>query len=295
MDETDKPGAAPTRVVIKTPAGGAMPPSGGSTGPTDAPAGGSSMKPAIIVLIVLVLMLSGGLWVRHSSAEKQHKEDEARILQLSNQVVQATADITEAKQVNSSLETHLNEQAEAVKRLSNTLTQTTATLTKTETDAKKAAEAAAKELAERDKRISELEGQRDDLTKRMTELNGQITGLEGQIEETQRKLAASEGDRAFLLKELKRMQQEKMELERQFNDLAMLRDQVKKLKDELSISSRLAWLRRGLYGSQPKAAEKLKPLANGTNKFDLNVELKQDGSVKVNGPATNAPAANPPK
>ncbi len=291
MDETDKPGASPTRVVIKTSPGGTTPPGGGPAGyPYRAPeGGGSNLKPAVIVLIILVLMLSGGLWVRHSSAEKQHRENIANINALSNQLVQATAEVSESKQVNTVLESHMTQQADAVKRLSNSLNQAAALLSRTETDAKKAADVAAKELADRDKRIGELEGQRDDLTKRMTELNGQIGGLEGQIEETQRKLAASEGDRAFLLKELKRMQQEKIELERQFNDLAMLRDQVKKLKDELSISSRLAWLRRGLYGSQPKAAEKLKPLAAGTNKFDLNVELKQDGGVKVNPAPAPAP------
>lgn len=235
-------------------------------------------------------MLSAVLWMRHSTAAKEAKEMQDKINLLSSQVQQANADLNEAKQVNSTLEAHLAQESEASKRLSNTLTQTSATLAKTEADAKKAAQAATEEMAKRDQRISELEGQRDDLTKRMTELNGAITGLEGQITETQRKLATSEGDRAFLLKELKRLQQEKMELERQFNDLAMLRDQVKKLKDELSISKRLDWLRRGIYGT-PKGAEKLTHPLTSTNKnYDLNVELRQDGSVKVNPGATNAPA-----
>jgi len=261
-----------------------------STGP-ETPNDLGSNKPLVIILIVVCLMLSIGLWARHSRAVKQAESDQKTILNLSNQVVQFTADLGEQKQVNSQLDTDLNTQREALKKLSNTLSQTSATLAKTEADAKKAAQQAAEEMAKRDARISELEGQRDDLTKRMTELNGAITGLGNDIAETQRKLAASEGDRAFLLKELKRLQTEKMELERQFNDLAMLRDQVKKLKDELSISRRLDWLRRGIYGT-PKGAEKLlKPNTVSTNKnFDLNVELKQDGSVKVN---TNAPA--PPK
>ncbi len=248
-----------------------------------------SYKPLVILLIVVCLMLSIGLWVRHSNAEKRASDDAQKIALLSNQVAQATADLNESKQVNTSLEGNLTTQSDALKRLSNSLNQTTATLAKTEADAKKAAAQAAEEMAKRDQRISELEGQRDDLTKRMTELNGAITGLESQIEETQRKLATSEGDRAFLLKELKRMQQEKMELERQFNDLAMLRDQVKKLKDELSISKRLDWLRRGIYGT-PKGAEKLQKSLTSTNKnFDLNVELKQDGSVKLNPGATPPP------
>jgi len=74
----------------------------------------------------------------------------------------------------------------------------------------------------------------------------------------------------------------------------MMRDQVRKLRDELSIARRLEWIRRGLYGSE-KGAEKLqKGLASAgpqTN-YDLNVEVGSDGSVKVIPPlgATNAPA-----
>jgi chromosome segregation ATPase len=257
------------------------------------PASGS-YKGLAVALGVLVIALCIGLWMRHTNANKQVQEYEAKLNQLSNQIVVATSDLNEAKQVNSTLETHLQQESEASKRLSNVLNQTSATLAKTEADAKKAAAAAAEEVAKRDQRITELENQRDDLTKRMTELNGAITGLEGQIGETQRKLAASEGDRAFLLKELKRLQQEKMELERQFNDLANLRDQIGKLKEELSLSKRLDWIRRGLYGSTPKAAEKLKQPLTSTNKnFDLNVELHQSGAVKVNPPATNAPAPAP--
>src|SRR5688500_15569726 len=254
-------------------------------------AAGSSFKGLAIALALIVILLSGALWVRHNNAAKQTEDLQAKVKLLSSQVVQKDADLTETKQVITALEGQLSAQSDAASRLSNTLSQTSATLAKTEAEAKKAAQQAAEEMAKRDQRISELEGQRDDLTKRMTELNGSITTLESQISETQRKLATSEGDRAFLLKELKRLQQEKMELERQFNDLAMLRDQIGKLKDELSMSRRLDWLRRGLYGSTPKAAEKLRQPNTSTNRnYDLNVELRQDGSVKVNPGATNAPA-----
>lgn len=251
---------------------------------------GGAAKGLAVVLILVCLALSAGLYMRHTKAEKQQKEDYERIAVLSNQVIKVEQDLSEAKQVNTKLEADLGLGKDELKKLSNTLTQTSATLAKTEADAKKAAEQFTKDMAARDARITELEGQRDDLTKRMTELNTAITGLEGDIAETQRKLAASEGDRAFLLKELKRLQAEKMELERKFTDLAQLRDQVRALKDELSISRRLEWLRRGIYGT-PKGAEKLeKPLSSTNRNFDLNVELKQDGSVKVNPGATNAPA-----
>jgi chromosome segregation ATPase len=239
-------------------------------------------------------MLSAGLYASHTKAQKKDTERVAEITTISNQFVSAKEQLEEQKQVNASLESNLGVRSEELKKLSNVVTQTSQTLARTEAEAKKAQEQFQKEMAARDARISELEGQRDDLTKRMTDLNTSIGTLETQIAATQKKLETSEGDRAYLIKELKRMQQEKMDLERQFNDLAMLRDQVRKLKDELSISRRLEWIRRGFYGT-PAAAKKLEQPLSSTNKnFNLDVELKQgDKSVKVNPPATNAPA--PPK
>ena len=95
---------------------------------------------------------------------------------------------------------------------------------------------------------------------------------------------------------MKRLQTEKAELERKFNDLAVLRDQVRKLRDELSIARRLDWIRRGLYGSE-KGAEKLQKglaAAGPQTNYDLNVEIKQSGGAKIASPSTNAPATNTP-
>ena len=51
---------------------------------------------------------------------------------------------------------------------------------------------------------------------------------------------------------------EKAELERQFNDLAVLRAQVSKLKEELSVARRLEWIRQGLFAStEQRGAQKL--------------------------------------
>ena len=109
---------------------------------------------------------------------------------------------------------------------------------------------------------------------------------------TERKLAASEGDREFLLKELKRMQLEKSELERQFTDLAVLRAQVSKLQEELAIARRLDWIRKGISTEVPKGAVALQQggsatkSGTGTN-FGLNVEIGSQGGVKI---TTNTPA-----
>jgi hypothetical protein len=90
------------------------------------------------------------------------------------------------------------------------------------------------------------------------------------------------------------LQVEKAELERQFNDLATLRTQVAKLKEELSIARRLEWIRMGIYGAQDKkGAERLMAgsmPAPKSNNFNLNVELKQDGGGQIVPPPGNTPA-----
>jgi len=136
------------------------------------------------------------------------------------------------------------------------------------------------------------------LDKKAADLSLSLTNLTVQIAETQRKLAASEGDKAFLEKELKRLMGEKAELERQFNDLVVLRAQVAKLKEELNIARRLEWIRKGLFAvEEQKGAQLLmqrQPVAKTTNVYDLNVEVNADGSVRVIPPLTNGPAVTPP-
>jgi chromosome segregation ATPase len=254
------------------------------------------MRVAIVILILLCFALSGSLYYRHTKAITEKQVDSTQILQLSNKVNETEEKLNQQEKVNVLLETNLVDRTQELLKTSNMLVTATATITRVQEEAKVAATAAAADIKKRDERINELETQRDDLTKRMTDLNTQISGLEGQIADTQRRLAASEGDREFLLKELKRLQGEKGELEKQFNDLAMLREQVRKLKDELSISRRLDWIRRGLYGSL-KGAERLqKGFAEtrpaNTNNYDLNVELKQSGDVNVK---STTPAGNPPQ
>jgi prefoldin subunit 5 len=160
--------------------------------------------------------------------------------------------------------------------------------------AKSASDAARAEIEKQQKQISDLEGTRDELTKNMNDLTNRIGGLEGQIKETERKLAASEGDRQSLQKELKRLLAEKAELERKFNDLAVLREQVKKLREELHIARRLDFIRRGLYGFDKKGGELLNqgihspgPSTLTNNTPGLNVDLSTSGDSKA---STNAPA-----
>src|SRR5438045_2107725 len=77
---------------------------------------------------------------------------------------------------------------------------------------------------------------------------------------------------------------EKTEVERQFNDLNVLRAQVAKLKTEQNIARRIEWMRNGLYASaDEKGAQRLMtgisaPTPTGKSNpiksnYDLNVEV----------------------
>jgi chromosome segregation ATPase len=256
-------------------------------------------KTLSILLVLVGLGLGAGWFMTTKRAADESAANSARIAALSNDLVSTTFKLTEQQKVNASLETNLVQRVEELGTFSNRWTYVTGELSRTETEAKAAAAAAQAEIERRDKQIAGLEGEKDDLTKRMDGLNVEIGGLNNKISDTEQKLAASEGDRNQLQKELKRLLAEKAELERKFNDLAVLRDQVRKLKEELSIARRLDFIRRGLYGFDKKGAQVLnegirpvaaaKPATNQT----IKGELGTDGSVKVQAPT--AAEATPPK
>jgi chromosome segregation ATPase len=251
------------------------------------------MKVAIVFLILASLGLGVGLMMRHKQAVEEKKVDEEKIAVLAKTVDETKTKLDEQQRVSIYLETNLNLRIEELSGASNNLNRLSADLARTQKEMQAAAEAARAEIERRDTQIAQLTSQTNALTQKMDDLTASIGKLGKQITDTERKLVASEGDREFLLKELKRLQVEKAELERQFNDLSALRTQVAKLKEELSVARRLEWLRMGIYGQQDKkGAERL--MAGATpghsNNFSLNVELKQDGGAAV---VTNKAAPTP--
>lgn len=257
----------------------------------------------MIVLILICVGLGIGLIWSRKTATEQRATDFDRIGSLSNQVVNTRADLEKQRQVNSELENDRARQTENLRSLTNQFNETSTSLEKTSATLKATQEEMARQVAQRDARIAELESQNQALDQRALDLSTSITNLTAQIDETQKKLLASEGDKAFLEKELQRLMTEKAELERQFNDLAVLRAQVAKLKEELNISRRLEWIRKGLFAADTqKGAERLMHMSaqSATNNptapakqpaYDLNVEVNSDGTVRVIPSDTNAPAA----
>lgn len=257
----------------------------------------------VIVLAVVCLGLGIGLFATKKKANDQKELDSDTIFSLSNKWVSTSDELTEQRNVNVQLSNDISNRNAQVQVLTNHLTTQLAStlilLASTEESYKAAQEQIARETA----KIAELESQNQALDQQALDLTSTINNLNTSIAQTQQKLDASEGDKAFLTKELQRLMAEKAELEQKFNDLEILRAQVKHLKTELALSRRLEWIRKGLFGDQ-KGAEKMmqqtsqaktaeaKP-QDTTPKYNLNVEVDADGSIRVTPANTNSPAATP--
>jgi chromosome segregation ATPase len=254
------------------------------------------MKNRIGVIILVVVCVGLGIGLisikRQSDSERVKATDS--IQNFSNKLVVAASQLDETKQVNAELRKDIDNEKKNYAELTNNFTQVSATLAQTETSLRTSEQ----EVAKRDVKITELESQNQALDRQAQDLSLEITNLTAKIDDTQKKLLASEGDKSLLEKELKRMVAEKTELERQFNDLTVLRAQVAKLREEQMIARRMDWTARGIYAAaEQKGAQRLmtglvpvtQTRASKPN-YDLNVEVTTDGSVRVIPPLTNSPA-----
>jgi chromosome segregation ATPase len=268
-----------------------------------------TMKNRIGVIVLVLVLVCVGLGIAliaiKKQAGEQQRDSAIENSGLSNNLVQTYELLEQKKQDYAVVKADRDKQKQELEDLSGKystlaakLSQTSNSLVQTEVALKTSQD----ETAKRDAKIAGLEAQNQALDKQAVDLSTAITNLTVQIQETKRKLATSEGEKGFLDKELKRLMAEKAELEKQFNDLTVMRAQVSKLKEELSVSRRLEWIRQGLFATtDQRGAEKL---MQGTASpqikppkptYDLNVEVNADGSVKVIPPLTNRPAApNPP-
>ena len=252
------------------------------------------MKLTTIILSVVCLVLAAALVAVHYTKGSQLNATRAEYSRISNQWDSARTKLEESGKLAELLQTDLASRTTIMSALSNDLSKTQGELAKVNTDLTVAkAEAAQREtrIVELDKHIAQLEAERDDVAKKMEELNTSIGTLETRIAETKKKLDLAEGDRTYLLAELKRMENEKSDMVAQFNSLAALRSQIAKLKEEAAIKQRLEWMRSGIYARQgQKGAERLFARSQETRTEPSNrliIELEQNGVGRVAVPPSS--------
>jgi septal ring factor EnvC (AmiA/AmiB activator) len=266
------------------------------------------MNNRIGLIIMILLCVALGAWLFFVKKEDGEKLDQdARVItQLTNEVAQKSAKLDEQKHVGEELEKKLDAQRKDYTELTNQYSVATSNLALASLSmvrAETALKASEELVKKRDATIVDLEARNVDLDQQAAQLRNAMTNLSVQIAETERKLSVSEGDRAFLQKELKRMQVEKAELERQFNDVNIVRAQLRKLKTEVAMAERRTWMQKGLSASDDaKGGQRMLQMMSTASApppprpaYDLNVEVGADGKVRVIPPLTNAvPATTPP-
>lgn len=221
----------------------------------------------------------------------------------------AQADVVASRAETKAAEAVIKQTEEKLKTTENTLKTTQA---KADADAKTAATRIAaleksktEEIAKRDASIKDLQTTRDELNAKIVGLNADIAKLQSNVSTLNARINLLEGeltvannDKAFLTKELQRMQTERTETERKMNDLAFLREQMSTIKSDQAVARRVEWMRQGTFMDERKGAQLLndglRPLPaakpTSTRGSQLNVEVHRDGTVTIRPPA---PATKP--
>src|ERR1051326_1348215 len=176
----------------------------------------------VVVLVLISVILVIALFSIKRDADKHKAEATEQINHFSNEVATLNTKLADETHVKETLYKDVETQKVAYAELTNNFAQVSTDLARSQSDLK----AREDELKRKDAKITELENQNQALDKQAADLNIAITNLNVQIAETQTKLAKSEGNRAFLEKELKRMISDKQELEKQFNDITVLKAQI---------------------------------------------------------------------
>jgi chromosome segregation ATPase len=243
----------------------------------------------IVLILICVALIVGLIWSQKNAANQRQETGS-----YSNKWQTASSALDRQTQVNAELEKDRSQSKDAFLSLSNTFAQTSASLEQTESILQSTRLDMTNQLAQRDAKIGDLETQNLALEQRAAELSASITNLNSQIASTQAKLDAAQGDKDMLTQELSRLMAEKAALERDFNSITALRAQVAKVKEEMNISRRLAWQRKGLLADQKGAEQLLQknmPYSAPPKQpqVDLNAEASTDGTYRMI--PTNSPPA----
>lgn len=255
------------------------------------------IKISMVILAVVCAGLAVALVATKTQSHKQLNEAADKIFDISNQLATANENLDDLRQVNLRLTNDLASVEQQASRLSNSLNEASGALA----SAKATLQGAQDQIANLNGRISDLETQNKVLDDRANTLSNTIAALNAQIADTERRLANADTNNAFLEKELQQQIAQRAELQRKFDDVNEVRAQVRKLRDELFVARRLQLMRNSateLKGAQllvqPRTVTPSAATAKPPPRYDLNVEIGSDGSVRVIPPPaqtmTNSPA-----
>jgi chromosome segregation ATPase len=246
------------------------------------------MKTLVTVILILAcagLVISLVVTQKHIDAEREKSAQD--ILEYSNDLVTANDELNDLRQVNLTLTNDLNSSHEQLLVLSNQVLSMSDSLSNSDSQLK----AAQDQIASLQAQNLSLDQQAESLTNTIEDLNAKILAAKTQ-------LADSEKNGTFMEGELTNEQAAYNQLQIKFNDLKTVRQQAKKLHNELVVARRLQWIREGTQpNSNLKPATMLMARSWPTNQlapathYNLSVEVDSSGAVHI-VQDTNAPATN---
>jgi chromosome segregation ATPase len=237
-----------------------------------------------LVTIILILACVGlviALVINQKHIDAERAKAAADIMDFSNQVVAANDELNDLRQVNLALTNDLNSSREQLVDLSNQMITISNSLSGqlASSDA---------QLKTAQDQIATLQSQNEALDQQAAELTNTIDSLNAKIDEARMQLAESEKNGAFAQSELTNELAANAELQRKFNDLKTVRQQARKLHDELVVQRRLQWIREGTEpNSGTKGATLLMARSWPTNRlaspshYNLSVEVDSSGAVHI--------------
>ena len=237
-----------------------------------------------LVTVILILACAGlviALVINQKHIDEERAKDAANIMDFSNQVVAANDELNDLRQVNLALTNDLNSSREQLVDLSNQMITISNSLSGqlASSDA---------QLKSAQDQIATLQTQNEALDQQAAELTNNIYALNAKIAAAQEQLAESEKNGTFLQTELTNELADNAALQRSFNDLKIVRQQARKLHDELVVQHRLQWIREGTQpNSGMKQATLLMARSWPTNHlvspshYNLSVEVDSSGAVHI--------------
>jgi chromosome segregation ATPase len=248
------------------------------------------MKTILAILVVLSLGISAILFFREKEMVGLLTALEDEKLILSKDVGELRADLEKSrKQVALALE-KLTQRSDNVTTTSLDLDKFSTQLAKLQNELRAAQDEmkqAREDIKQRDVRIVQLESKSEVNEVKVDELQIVLERLDEQIHDTKRKLANAEGDREFLMQQLHRLEAEKADLLKRWNDPKALRAQYAKVKEQSVIGQRIDWLRKGVaQNDHARGAERLlqHPPASMTADNALVTEIDSTGTVRILDP-----------
>jgi chromosome segregation ATPase len=247
-----------------------------------------------LVTVILILACAGlviALVLTQKNIDEQKRQKDATIAEFSNDLVTANDELTDLRQVNLQLTNDLSTSRQQLVLLSNQVLSISDSLSNSDTQLKSAED-----------QISTLQAQNQSLDDQAAALTNTIINLNARIIAAQTQLAESEKNSGFLQSEVTNEQANYLKLQAEFNNLKTVREQAKKLHNELVVARRLQWIREGNQpGNNVKGAQLLMARSWPTNSlapvshYNLSVEVDSSGGVHIVNDTNSSGSVSPPQ